>query len=83
MMRAKITQIDRDKVNICVDKQLDREEGAIHGFIGKKTIFAGSKKYSGDCHREFLQNCLRESLYDSNLCDVHLVMSDGSLDVNR
>ena len=83
IMRVKITQIDREQVNISFDKQPDWEEEAIHGFIGKKTIFAGHKKHSRESHREFLQNCLRESLSDSQLCDVKLVLSDGSIDVNR
>ena len=83
IMRVKITQIDREKVNISVDKQVDQEEDAIHGFIDKKTIFAGHKKSSCDWHREFIKNCLRDSLNESILCDVHLVLMDGSIDVNR
>ena len=88
-MRVKITQLDREQVNICVDreKQSDQreeeEEEEIHGFIGSKTVFAGQNKPSQAFHRDFLQSCIKESLSVSHLCDVQLVLSDGSLDVSR
>ena len=86
-MRVKITQLDREQVNICVDreKQSDQheEEEEIHGFIGSKTVFAGQNKPSQAFHRDFLQTCIKESLSVSHLCDVQLVLSDGSLDVSR
>ena len=88
-MRVKITQLDRGQVNICVDreKKLDQreeeEEEEIHGFIGSKTVFAGQNKPSQAFHRDFLQTCIKESLSVSHLCDVQLVLSDGSLHVSR
>ena len=91
-MRVKITQLDREQVNICVDRderQFDQEEEEeeeeedIHGFIGSKTVFAGQNKPSPAFHRDFLQNCIKESLSVSQLCDVQLVLSNGSLDVSR
>ena len=92
-MRVKITQLDREQVNICVDRderQFDQdeeeeeeEEEDIHGFIGSKTVFAGQNKPSPAFHRDFLQNCIKESLSVSQLCDVQLVLSNGSLDVSR
>ena len=87
IMRVKITQLDREQVNICVDKEKkshqEEEEEDIHGFIGRKTVFAGQNKPSRAFHREFLQNCIKESLSVSHLCDVQLVLSNGSLDVSR
>ena len=87
-MRVKITQLDRGQVNICVDREkkfnkLDEEEEDIHGFIASKTVFAGQNKPSRAFHREFLQNCIKESLSVSHLCDVQLVLSNGSLHVSR
>ena len=87
IMRVKITQLDREQVNICVDKEKkshqEEEEEDIHGFIGRKTVFAGQNKPSRAFHREFLQNCIKESLSVSHLCDVQLLLSNGSLDVSR
>ena len=87
-MRIKITQLDREQVNICVDRerqldQIDVEEEDIHGFIASQTVFAGQNKPSRAFHREFLQNCIKESLSVSDLCDVQLVLSNGSLHVSR
>ena len=86
-MRAKITQLDRGLVNICADRETQfyqgGEEEDIHGFIGSKTVFAGQNKPSQAFHRDFLQTCIKESLSVSHLCDVQLVLSDGSLDVSR
>ena len=59
-MRVKITQIDRQQVNICVDKNKKADdEDDVHGFIEKKTIFAGQSKPSPASHREFLQNFIK------------------------
>ena len=85
-MRVKITQLDREQVNICVDRETQFDQGEeedIHGFIARKTVFAGQNKPSRSFHREFLQNCIKESLSVSHLCDVQLVLSNGSLDVSR
>ena len=61
------------------------EDGAIHGFIENRTVFSdtSSGEQFQNRHWPQIQNYLSESYVSHHHCDVSIMVSDGSVLVNR
>ena len=88
---GKFVQISKDIINIRgvtdPNKSEDGEE-QVHGFIGNQLypVFGGKQSSSEqfqNLHWTQIQNYLRHSYYSNNLCDVSVVVSDGTIQLNR
>ena len=87
---ARFVQLSKDIVNIrgVTDPKSEDGDEQVHGFVGNQLfpVFRGklsSSEQFQNLHWTQIQNYLRQS-YDSNhLCDVSVMVSDGTIVLNR
>ena len=88
-LKSKFVQISKDIINIQANteptKAEDEEDGAIHGFIENRTVFSytSSGEKFQNRHWTQIQQYLSQSYVSHDHCDVSVVVSDGSVSVNR
>ena len=87
-MKSKFVQISKDIINIRANTKptkAEDEDRAIHGFIENRTVFSdtSSGEQFQNRHWPQIQNYLSESYVSHHHCDVSIMVSDGSVLVNR
>ena len=87
-LKSKFVQISKDIINIQANTEptkAEDEDGAIHGFIENRTVFSdtSSGEQFQNCHWTQIQKYLSESYVSHHHCDVSIMVSDGSVLVNR
>ena len=88
---AKFVQISKDIIKIRgVTDHNKAEDGdeQVHGFIGNQlypvfSVKQSSSKHFQNLHWTQIQNYLRHSYDFNHLCDVSVVVSDGTILINR
>ena len=84
---SKFVKITKDIINIRTNNEFlkDEDEETVHGFIENRTVFGETS--SGDQFHNHqwtrIQNYLRQSYVSNDHCDVKIIVSDGSVAVNR
>ena len=86
-MKSKFVQVAKDVINIRADGEPSNAEvKPLHGFIEKRAVF-GSEIPSGEQfqnrHWKRIQKYLRRSYVSNDHCDVPIIVSDGTVAVNR
>ena len=87
-LKSKFVQISKDIINIGANTEptkAEDEDGAIHGFIENRTVFSdtSSGEQFQNLHWTQIQKYLSESYVSHHHCDVSIMVSDGSVLVNR
>ena len=84
---SKFVKITKDIINIRTNNESlkDEDEETVLGFIENRTVFGETS--SGDQFHNHqwtrIQNYLRQSYVSNDHCDVKIIVSDGSVAVNR
>ena len=86
LLRAKFVQITKDIVNIraITDPIEDEDDNeTVHGFVENRTVFGASGELFQFDHWPSIQKYLRQSYISKSHCDVSIIVSDGTVEVNR
>ena len=83
---SKFVQITREIVNIrAITDPTEAEDNdeTVHGFIENRTVFGASGELVQYRHWPSVQKYLRQSYLSKRHCDVSIIVSDGTVEVNR
>ena len=86
LLRAKFVQLTKDIVNIraITDPIEDEDDNeTVHGFVENRTVFGASGELFQYDHWPSIQKYLRQSYISKSHCDVSIIVSDGTIEVNR
>ena len=79
---SKFVQITKEIVNIraITDPTEAEDDETVHGFIENRTVFSASGEL---VQYPSVQKYLRQSYLSKRHCDVSIIVSDGTVEVNR